>query len=464
MARPRVLVAEDEDRILDLFRGTLSEQFEVVTASDGRRALDLGLKDHFDVVVSDLRVPGMDAFALLRELKRANPDVEVVVLTANSTSPNALQALQEGAYGYLRDPFEPQEALLTIERALERKSLRELARRSRGMPASVEKLDHVVGKSAAMQAVHELLARASASDAAALITGEAGTGKELAARTVHAMSARCSGPFVPVACGAMAAHAIEPELFGYGQGAFAGAEGDRPGLFEEAHGGTLYLDAVEALPPSTQVKVGRVLQVHAVRRVGETFERQVSTRVIAGTHADLDAAVQAGTFRADLLYRLRVLSIRMPALRERWSDIPALASSFLERHAAGHGRRVDGFTHEALAALIRYPWPGNVRELEYAIERALAVNQESRISLEALPEEVANGDRSRVAAAELGNLGYREAVALARDRASREYLAALMREQGGSVTRAAERAGMERETLHRLLKRFGLHSEDFRRR
>jgi DNA-binding NtrC family response regulator len=461
MRKPRVLVADDKDTILGLFGRILADKFEVVTAADGQRALGLALNDEFDVVVSDIRMPGADGFTVLREVKRVKPDVEVVLMTAFGTVQKAVEAMKEGAYDYLAKPFDPDDALMTIERAVERKRLREQARSLSAVVGNIGQFDRLVGKSPAMQQLFDLLKRAASTDATVLITGESGTGKELAARAVHAESQRQGARFVAVNCGAIPESLIESELFGHVRGAFTGAVGDRRGLFEEADGGTLLLDELGELPVAMQVKLTRALQEHTIRRVGESQERCVSARVIAATNVDLKAAVSAGRFREDLFYRLNVFPVRLPPLRERREDVPVLAAHFLERHRGRYGGSVDGFTPEALSALMRYDWPGNVRELENAIERALAVVDGPRIPLEALPEEVASHSRPRLAS-DLGRLTYREVVDIARDRISREYLIALMREFEGSVTRAAERAGMERETLHRLLKRYGLRSDEFK--
>jgi DNA-binding NtrC family response regulator len=461
MRKPRVLVADDKDTILGLFGRILADRFEVVTATDGQRALALALNDDFDVVVSDIRMPGADGFTVLREVKRAKPDVEVVLMTAFGSVQKAVEAMKEGAYDYLAKPFDPDDALLTIERAAERKRLREQARDLSAALGNVGHFDRLVGKSAAMQQLFELLKRAAGTDATVLITGESGTGKELAARAVHAGSARKGARFVAVNCGAIPENLIESELFGHVKGAFTGALGDRRGLFEEADSGTLLLDEVGELPLPMQVKLTRVLQEHSVRRVGESQERKVDARVVAATNVDLKAAVAAGRFREDLFYRLNVFPVRLPPLRERRDDIPVLAAHFLERHRGRYGGGVEGFSPEALSALVRYDWPGNVRELENSIERALAVVDGPRIPLEALPDEVQTQGRPRLAS-DLGRLSYREVVDIARDRVSREYLIALMREFEGSVTHAAERAGMERETLHRLLKRYGLRSDEFK--
>jgi two-component system response regulator HydG len=459
----RVLVADDKENIPKLFRRLLSDEYEVVAAEDGTRALALIASGELDVIVTDLKMPGADGLAVLREAKRLQPDAEVILMTAYGTVQTALAAMKEGAYDYLTKPFEPDEAQLAVERALERKRLREQARDLRRALEGAVQLDEIVGKSAAMQRVLDLMRRAADSTATVLITGESGTGKEVVARGIHRAGPRRARRFVAVNCGAIPETLVESELFGHVRGAFTGAVGDKRGLFEEADGGTIFLDEIGELPLLLQVKLTRALQERVVRRVGATDERKVDVRVIAATHKDLTAAVAAGRFRDDLYYRLDIFPIHLPPLRERRDDIPALTAHMLQRHARADGR-VEGFTPEALAALVRYDWPGNVRELENAVERALAVSDGPRVPLEALPEAVAAAARPRATTADELRLTFREAVDVARDRAAREYLVALMRELGGNVTAAAERAGVERETLHRLLKRYAIRSESFKDR
>jgi DNA-binding NtrC family response regulator len=458
--RPRVLVADDKENILGLLRSILEDRFDVTTAQDGSRALALALNGDFDVVVSDIRMPGLDGFSLLHELRRAHPDVEVVLMTAYGTVEKAVEAMRAGAYDYLTKPFEPDEAALTVARAVERKHLRDQARSLRAALESGHRFEQLIGKSPSMQQVFELLGRAAATEATVLITGESGTGKELAARAVHAGSSRKGSSFLAINCAAIPEPLMESELLGH-SGDTLGQTTERPGLFETGSGGTVFLDEIGELGAGLQATLGRILQDRSVRRLGSTAERSVDVRVIAATKVDLKTAVAAGRFRDDLYYRLNVIRVHLPPLRERRDDIPILAAHFLELHGRKYRTQVEGFTAEALGALIRYDWPGNVRELENAIERALAVVDASRIPIEALPEEVL-GTQVRSQTSRLGLLSYRDAVELARDRASREYLIALMRECGGSVTQAAERAGMERESLHRLLRRYGLRSNEFK--
>jgi DNA-binding NtrC family response regulator len=456
-----VLVVDDKETILGLFQRVLADGYDVTTAEDGTRALALIASGDFDVVLTDIKMPGVDGFTILRETKRLDPDIEVILMTAYGSVAKAVEAMKEGAYDYLTKPFEPDEALLAVQRAAERKLLRQQAHDLRAALLGANRFENMVGKSAAMQKVFELMRRAAATDSTVLVTGESGTGKELVARAIHYASARKERKFVPVNCGAIPESLMEAELFGHVKGSFTGATADRRGLFEEADGGTLFLDEIGELPLQLQVKLTRALQERAVRRLGATEERKVDVRVIAATNVDLREAVPGGRFREDLFYRLNIFPLRLPPLRQRTDDIPMLAMLFLDRHSRGRSLPIEGFVPEALAAMLRYEWPGNVRELENAVERALAVSDGPRISLEALPDEVA-ALGGRAPTSDLATLSYRDAVDLARDRASRQYLVALLKEFGGNVTAAAERAGMERESLHRLLKRYGVRSEAFK--
>ncbi|WP_077729684.1 sigma-54 dependent transcriptional regulator [Methylocaldum sp. 14B] len=458
----RLLVADDKESILKLFQDAFAHGFDITTAADGQKALAMALNGNFDVVVSDIRMPGLDGLTLLREIKHARPEVEVILMTAFASIPNAVEAMKEGAYDYLTKPFDPEEALLVVQRAAERKRLREQAENLQSLLQETYGFRNLVGKSPTMRKVFELMRRAANAEATVLIMGESGTGKELVARAIHCEGLRKDRRFVAVNCGAIPENLIESELFGHKKGSFTGAIADKRGLFEEAEGGTLFLDEVGELPLPLQVKLTRVLQERAVRRIGEAEERPVDVRILAATNVDLKEAVKEGKFREDLFYRLNIFPIRLPPLRERREDIPLLAALFLERHGRQQKSPVTGFTPEALSALMRYDWPGNVRELQNAIERALAVSDGPRIGMGALPEEMPEaGGTPRISSA-AGSLTYHEAVQLAVDRTSRDYLGALMREFKGNVTKAAERAGIERESLHRLLKRYGMRSEMFK--
>jgi DNA-binding NtrC family response regulator len=461
--RARVLVVDDKDTNLSLLARILSPELDVTTAADGARALALVAAVDFDVVLTDIKMPGADGMAVLHETRRARPDTEVVLMTAFGSVESAVAAMKAGAYDYLTKPFEPDEVLLIVQRAVERRRLRVQARDLRVALEGAARFENLVAQSPAMRRVIELMRRAADSDATVLVTGESGTGKEVVARAIHLASARRPRRFVPVNCGAVPEALVESELFGHVKGAFTGAAAAHAGLFGEADGGTIFLDELGELPLAMQVKLNRALQERAVRPVGGTEERAIDVRVVAATNVDLKAAAAAGRFREDLYYRLAIFPLHIPPLRDRREDIPALAALFLERHARAD-RAIEGFTPEALAALAEHDWPGNVRELENVVQRALVVSDGPRIGVGALPEDLGARPPAAAPSARLEQLTYREVVDLAKDRATRDYLVALMKDLGGNVTAAAERAGIERESMHRLLRRHAIRSEDFKTR
>jgi len=464
MARARVLVVDDKENILKLFARILGDAYELTTAGDGARAISLVAAQPFDVVVTDLKMPGADGFEVLRAVKARAPETEVVMMTAFATVTDAVEAMKQGAYDYLQKPFDPDDASLVVARALERKRLKEQASSLLKEVEGVYAFHNLIGKSPKMKEVYQLLEQASGLDITVLLNGETGTGKELAARAIHYHSARKERRFVPVNCGALPSELVESELFGHAKGAFTGAVGMKRGLFEEAEGGTIFLDEIGDLPLPMQVKLNRALQEREIRRIGDTSSIKTNVRVITATHRDLKAEVAAGRFREDLYYRLNVFPVVLPALRDRREDIPLLAAHFLEKHARVLGRAIKGFEADAVRALTGYPWPGNVRELENAVERGVAVGKGRTVALRDLPADVRGTQEGAIPAEVLAKLPYREAVDLARDRVTRDYLTALLRDLDGNVTKAAERAGMARESLHRLLKRFGVRSEDFKER
>ena len=461
MERARILIVDDKENILRLLERILGEKHEVTLAQDGQRAISLVASREFDVVVTDLRMPGADGFEVLRAVKARAPETEVIMMTAYATVQDAVTAMKQGAFDYLQKPFDPDDASLVVARAFERRQLHVRAAPAEHEVASYQNL---VGKGPAMQALFKLLGQAAGLDITVLLNGETGTGKELAARAIHYQSARKERRFVPVNCGALPSELVESELFGHARGAFTGAAVAKPGLFEDAEGGTLFLDEIGDLPLPVQVKLNRALQEKEIRRVGENKSVQIDVRLIAATHRDLKSEVTAGRFREDLYYRLHVFPVVLPALRDRREDIPLLAAHFLEKHAGALRKELTGFDGEALRALAGYAWPGNVRELENAVERAVAVAAGRVITVRDLPSDLLGAQEGALPEGLLVKMPYREAVDLARDRVSRDYLIALLKEFKGHVTHAAERAGMERESLHRLLKRYGVRTDDFKAR
>ena len=464
MTRPRVLLVDDKESILQLLVRMLGDAYDLTLAADGTRALAAIAAAGFDVVLSDIRMPFADGLEVLRAVKARSPGTEVVLMTAFASVPRAVEAMQLGAFDYLQKPFDPDQVALVIARAVESRRLREQGLSARSLQHGASAGYHrLVGRSAPMQEVYGLIGKAAQLDITVLLSGESGTGKELAAHAIHFESARRKGRFVAVNCGALPQELIESELFGHARGAFTGAAGAKAGLFEEAAGGSIFLDEIGELPLHVQVKLNRALQEREIRRVGENAPARIDVRVIAATHRDLKSDSQAGRFREDLFYRLNVFPIRMPPLRERADDILLLAAHFLDKYARIYQRPVEGFDPETLRALASWPWPGNVRELENVIERAVAVAARPLVLLADLPRELHEIPDAALPAGVLVQMPYREVVDLARERVSREYLSALLREFKGNVTQAAGRAGMERESLHRLLRRYSLQSEEFKR-
>jgi two-component system response regulator AtoC len=458
----RALVVDDKENILKLFGKILDDGYHLTTAIDGARALSLIATEEFDVVVTDIRMPGAGGFEVLAAVKARSPSTEVVMMTGYATVGDAVRAMKLGAYDYLEKPFDPDAAALTVARAAERRRLRDETASLRRELEGIHSFHNLVGKSDRMRDVYRLLEQAAGLDITVLLGGETGTGKELAARAIHYHSSRKERRFVPVNCGALPPDLVESELFGHARGAFTGAATAKTGLFSEAEGGTIFLDEIGDLPLATQVKLNRVLQEREIRRVGENVAIQVDVRVVAATHRDLKAEVQAGRFREDLFYRLNVFPIRLPSLRERAEDVPLLAAHFLEKHARAMRRDISGFDPDSLRFLASSPWPGNVRELENAVERAVAISSGPTIRVGDLPADLAAPVGPFAPGPALAAMPYREVVEQAQDRVSREYLVALLTEFRGNVTRAAARAGLERESLHRLLKKHGLRSDDFK--
>ncbi len=462
----RILVIDDKPSLRAMVEKLLQPAHDVASAPDGRTALDLVANHEFDLVVSDVRLPDVDGFAVLERCRERAPDTEVILMTAYASVEAAVQAVKAGAYDYLAKPFEPDDLLLKVDRALERRALRLRARAAEAALRERGGLDELLGSSTAIRQVRTLIERVADLDVTVLVTGESGTGKEVAARAIHRASRRRELPFVAVNCGAIPEQLLESELFGHVKGAFTGAAAAREGLFEMAGGGTLFLDEIGDMPLDLQVKLNRAIEERAFRRVGEGRQRPFAARLVTATHRDLPRAVAEGRFREDLYFRLNVYPIALPPLRDRGEDVLLLARHFLERAAARFGRKIGGFTPEALAALTGYAWPGNIRELAHAVERAVILAEEPDIRLQDLPDAVVARPAARRPSAEgepaFADMSYREAMDHARERATRDYLEALLRRHAGNVTRAAEQAGVERESLHRLLRRHGLDASTFR--
>ncbi|HVY47240.1 MAG TPA: sigma-54 dependent transcriptional regulator [Minicystis sp.] len=385
----RILVVDDEENLRLVVRTILKRDgYEVEVAASGEEAL--GLVETFgpDVILTDVRMPKMGGLDLLATLKAKGIESTVIVMSAYGNLDLALEAMKAGAYDYLQKPFKAEEVLLTLKKAEERESLR---RENRALRQEIRKehlFEEILAKSAPMQAVFKTVAKIADYKTTALITGESGVGKELVARAIHRRSSRKNGPFVAVNCGAIPEQLLESELFGYRRGAFTDATTDRTGLFEQANHGTLLLDEVGELPLALQVKLLRVLQEESIRRLGDGKDVKIDVRILAATHRDLAAETQAGRFREDLYYRINVLPIAIPPLRDRREDIPLLLDHFVARNNARFGTSIRGFDAEARRLLLEYGWPGNVRELENTVERAMVLAERDTIGADELPERV----------------------------------------------------------------------------
>jgi DNA-binding NtrC family response regulator len=449
---PRILVVDDDPetcRFMDeLLRGDdrLIEQ-----AFTPEEALALARRAGFDLVISDINLnadqSGLD---LLRAFKKADPRLEVVLISGFGTLDAAIEAVRAGAYDYISKPFDIGEVKDTVDRALRRRAQ---AGTASGPAPALEPAppDGLIGRSRGMLSVYKQVARAAGSDAPVLITGETGTGKELVARAIHAHGMRAARPFVPVNCGSLTESLLESELFGHVRGSFTGAVADKKGLFEQADGGTIFLDEIGETSPGLQVRLLRVLEQGEVRPVGASRVVTVDVRILAATHRDLERATRDGSFRQDLFYRLNVVRVAVPPLRERKDDIPILVAHFL-RLAAGRDRRAAVLSPEALAALVAHPWPGNVRELENTLEQLVVAARTGTIEVEDLPPAFRERPPATLEAPLFAGLPSLEEM---EKRYVRHVLAALQ----GNRSRAAEVLGVDRRTLYRMMERFGLEQE-----
>jgi two-component system, NtrC family, response regulator HydG len=453
-----VLVVDDDDQALRAVRALLvAFGFKAICASSGADAMLL-LEKHaseIDCILTDLYMPGVSGMDLLMHVRQVTHELPVVVVTGNADVPSAVTAIREGAFDFQLKPLSSETLTLALGRAIEHRRLKDRNRFLEQRLEISQRFGGIVGNSPAMRHVFELIANVAATDATVLITGESGTGKELVARSLHDHSLRATRPFVAINCGALTETLLESELFGHERGAFTGADSKRRGLFEEANGGTLFLDEAGELTPSTQVRLLRVLQERCIRPVGSNHARPIDVRVIAATNRDLDLEVRERRFREDLFYRLNVVSVELPALRERGEDVLLLAHHLLGKHSSRLGKPGMRFALEALEALAAYDFPGNIRELENAIERAAIMTQDDMLGVQALPAQLrprTASSSSRLRA--VPDLSFNEA----RQRFERSYLDQVLEEAGGNLSQAARRSGMDRSNFRRLLERHGVRS------
>lgn len=481
----RVLVADDEANIRRVLEAILRrEGYDVVTAGTGLEALER-MNRGINTVITDLKMPGLDGMGLLKRLSNEYPDVPVIMITAHGSVENAVEAVKLGAFDYLEKPFEQEQIRQLVAKAI---STNSLARKDViPEPAGAPGRFRLVGQSTAIKQVYAVIDKVADTPSTVLVTGESGTGKELIARALHENSSRRKGPFIKINCAAIPKTLMESELFGYEKGAFTGAVGAKPGRFELAHEGTLFLDEIGEIPVEMQVKLLRVLQESEFERVGGIKTIKVDVRVVAATNRDLQTDLQTGAFREDLYYRLNVVPIQLPPLRERTEDIPALVDHFVVKFNERLKKKITGVEPDAVECLVNHPWPGNIRELENVIERTVLFSEGPMIRLPELPPEllVARVDRAAANQSDTRITGSRsvvpappedphglnapstegvsslkEAVKAETERVERELIQRALDETGGNVTQAARKLKISRKSLQTKMKELGLRDRD----
>ena len=447
----RVLVVDDEEVIRDVLDSVLErEGWSVEVAENAAQALELFERDPHDVVLLDLMLPDRPGLEVLREMRRRDPDAVIVIVTAYSSIEGAIQAMREGAFHYIPKPFQNQEVLLTVRKGAEARRLTEENRRLKQELSKQYGLGRIVGKSEPMRKVFDMVRLAGPSRSTILVEGESGTGKELVARAIHTHSPRSGAPFVTVNSGSMPTDLLESNLFGHVRGAFTGAVANKKGLFEAAEGGSIFFDEIGTISLETQAKLLRLIQEKEFLRVGSVETQKADVRIIAATNVDLKKMVAEGRFRDDLYYRLCVITISIPPLRERREDIPLLAEHFRSIYASENNKSITGIAPDAMRALLDHDWPGNVRELENALERAVVLCAGGLVRIDLLPESVLSPERSDVAVRlpENGST-YKELV----EEYERRLVRTALRRTGGVQKRAADLLRVKPTTLHEIIKR-----------
>ena len=448
MMRPsRVMLVDDDAETLALMHEIVAKEgFEVETAEDAETALRRLEQWQPELVITDIHMPGMDGLALLAAVREKEPDIPVVLLTAYGSLKTAVDAIKAGAFDYLSKPFVVEDIRLVVRRALEHTKLVRENRSLRGQLRDRYRFDNLVGSSGGMVAVYKMIARVAETDSTVLIQGESGTGKELIARAIHANSGRSGGPFVAIDTGSLAETLLESELFGHERGAFTGAVAIKKGLLEQAHLGTCFLDEIADLSPMMQSKLLRAIQEREIRRVGSETPRAIDVRIIAATKKALKPLVEAGTFREDLFYRLEVITIVLPPLRDRIEDIPLLSRYFVDKFGRPKERPVTGLSPDTIPLLTRYSWPGNVRELEHVIERAIALTPYPIITPEDLPETIR--------AAPVHNQARTRGWETLHDM-EKNYILRVLEAHHQDHGETADVLGIHRKTLFRKLRQYG---------
>ena len=446
MEKEHILVVDDEEGLLHLVKMRLTAMgFLVTGCTTGREALAAAKNGRFDLAITDLRLGSENGLDVTEELLRIHPGLPVIILTAHGSIPNAVEAMQRGAFGYLTKPFDDKELKAKIEEGLSPQRMRGEIQRLKSLVNELYGMENIVARSPAMQRLLQQVVQVADSNATILLFGETGTGKEVFARVIHSNSRRSKGPFVALNCAAIPEALFESELFGHVRGAFTSAHGPKRGLFQSANGGTLFLDEIGEMPLSMQVKLLRAVQEREVREVGSDISTKIDVRIIAATNKDLDKAVKNGSFRNDLFYRISVVPLFIPPLRDRRDDIPLLAQHFLITSAKRANKDLRGFTPAALNRLVTHPWPGNVRELENVVEKAAVMTRQDMITPDLLPSMGTSPDAQLKPLTE------------AKEEFEKTYLKNVLQLTGGNISRAAQFAGRYRADFYKMLKKHDLH-------
>jgi DNA-binding NtrC family response regulator len=466
MPKNSILVVEDEVKMQRILEVNLRDKYTVLLASNGQEALDIVRRGDVSLILTDMKMPGKDGLSLLHDVKAFAQDIPVVLITAYGTIESAIQAMKEGAYDYILKPLKMEEIEVVIEKALVHASLLDENRSLREELRSTYGFDNIISINQKMLKILELIGQIANSKATVLLQGESGTGKELVARAIHYNSRRSKGPFIVVNCSAIPGELLESELFGYEKGAFTGATRVKLGSFELADTGTLFLDEIGEMQKELQVKILRALEGYRFMRIGGTEYIDVDVRVITASNRDLKEAVAVGDFREDLYYRLNVVCINLPPLRERREDVPLLATHFMEKYKGEGKVQVKGITEEALKVLEQYHWPGNVRELENCVLRAMVLAKTDRVDVGNLPEEVIKGAgiwevQTPLNVEELKTLKKKERARVM-TQIEREFIGEALRRNQGNVSRSAQDVGMDRRQFQNLIKKYGILVEDYR--
>jgi DNA-binding NtrC family response regulator len=454
--KEKILIIDDEAEMLDNCRRILERTgYNCLLLQESKNFTRVLEEELPDLILTDLRMPQKDGMSVLKEAKAIDPDIVVILFTAYGTIKSALEACKLGAFDYIQKPFSAEQLRIAVNRGIKQKRLSDENKYLRSQLKEAYGFSRIIGKSASLQEVLKLVRKVSKTEANILIQGESGTGKELVARSIHAISDRSHRSFVPVDCASLPENLLESELFGHEKGAFTGAHVTRHGLFEYANGGTLFLDEIGELSITLQSKLLRTLQERQVRRVGGRRLIDVDVRIIAATNLNLENAIEEGRFREDLLYRINVITIPLPPLRERKDDVPLLANHYLRHFSKGSKNEVEGISKKAMELLERYSWPGNVRELQNVMERAVSLTDSKMVIPEDLPEQirlVKNTDAFILPT----NSNYKGAKKEWMNSFEKRYLSALLKRHNGNISKAAREAQINRKTIHRLLKRHRL--------